>query len=153
MVVNVSTAILVAITFYIRMPLAEVNSPHLNGLPQPRRLSPRAAKLTEVGLPAPGSLTEEHAMFRRATVTVAVLALFAPLAAGQRPDADINAKIRQEESAHSQIMRMLHVLTDVYGPRVTGSPNLKAAGDWAIREMQSWGFTNGRLEPWDFGHP
>jgi len=98
-------------------------------------------------------LTEEHAMFRRATVTVAVLALFAPLAAGQRPDADINAKIRQEENAHSQIMRMLHMLTDVYGPRVTGSPNLKAAGDWAIREMQSWGFTNGHLEPWDFGHP
>jgi len=98
-------------------------------------------------------LTEEHAMFRRATVTVAVLALFAPLAAGQRPDADINAKIRQEENAHSQIMRMLHMLTDVYGPRVTASPNLKAAGDWAIREMQSWGFTNDHLEPWDFGHP
>src|SRR5256885_10082431 len=92
-------------------------------------------------------------MFRRATVTVAVLALFAPLAAGQRPDADINAKIRQEENAHSQIMRTLHMLADVYGPRVTGSPSLKAAGEWAIKEMQSWGFTNGHLEPWDFGHP
>jgi carboxypeptidase Q len=36
---------------------------------------------------------------------------------------------------------------------VTGSPSLKAAGEWAIKEMTSWGFTNGRLEPWDFGHP
>src|SRR5256886_17376086 len=92
-------------------------------------------------------------MFRRATVTVAVLALFAPLAAGQRPDADINAKIRQEENAHSQIMRTLHVLTDVYGPRVTGSPSLKAAGEWAAKTMESWGLANGHLEPWDFGHP
>src|SRR5256885_15348284 len=92
-------------------------------------------------------------MFRRATVTVAVLALFAPLAAGQRPDADINAKIRQEENSHSQIMKTLHVLPDVYGPRLTGSPSLKAAGEWAIKQMQSWGFSNGHLEPWDFGHP
>ena len=50
-------------------------------------------------------------------------------------------------------MRTLHMLTDVYGPRVTGSPNLKAAGEWAIKQMESWGFTNGHLEPWDFGHP
>ena len=50
-------------------------------------------------------------------------------------------------------MRTLHVLTDVYGPRVTGSPSLKAAGEWAIKQMTSWGFSNGHLEPWDFGHP
>src|SRR5476649_1012497 len=82
-----------------------------------------------------------------------VLALFAPLAAQSHMDADINARIRQEENSHSQIMKTLHVLTDVYGPRVTGSPSLKAAGEWAIKEMQSWGFSNGHLEPWDFGHP
>jgi len=46
-----------------------------------------------------------------------------------------------------------HMLTDVHGPRVTGSPSLKAAGEWAIKEMASWGFANGHLEPWDFGHP
>ena len=50
-------------------------------------------------------------------------------------------------------MKTLHMLADVYGPRVTGSPNLKAAGEWAIKQMQSWGFSNGHLEPWDFGHP
>jgi carboxypeptidase Q len=50
-------------------------------------------------------------------------------------------------------MHTLHMLTDVHGPRVTGSPSLKAAGEWAIKEMTSWGFTNGHLEPWDFGHP
>ncbi|HXI30964.1 MAG TPA: M20/M25/M40 family metallo-hydrolase [Vicinamibacterales bacterium] len=92
-------------------------------------------------------------MDRRISTLIAVSALVAPLAAQPRLDADINAKIRQEENAHSKIMHTLHVLSDVYGPRVTGSPSLKAAGEWAIKEMTSWGFTNGRLEPWDFGHP
>jgi len=50
-------------------------------------------------------------------------------------------------------MRTMHFLTDVYGPRLTGSPNLKGAGEWAIRQMTAWGFENGHLEGWDFGHP
>jgi carboxypeptidase Q len=65
---------------------------------------------------------------------------------------DINWKIRREAIDNSQIMKTLHVLTDVYGPRLTGSPNLKAAGEWAVKQMESWGLTNGRLEPWTFGH-
>ena len=67
--------------------------------------------------------------------------------------ADINTKIRKEETENSQILRTMHFLTDVYGPRLTGSPNLKAAGEWAIKQMTAWGFENGHLEPWDFGHP
>src|SRR5947209_6065861 len=66
---------------------------------------------------------------------------------------DINAKIRKEGLENSEIMRTMHFLTDVYGPRLTGSPNLKAAGEWAIRRMKEWGLENGRLEPWEFGHP
>jgi hypothetical protein len=53
---------------------------------------------------------------------------------------DINAKIRKEGLEHSKIMHTMHFLTDVYGPRLTGSPKLKAAGEWAIKEMTSWGF-------------
>ncbi len=68
-------------------------------------------------------------------------------------DPDINQKIRAEETDHSQIMHTMHFLTDVYGPRLTGSPNHKAAADWAIKEMQAWGLANAHLEPWDFGHP
>jgi len=66
---------------------------------------------------------------------------------------DINKKIRQEETDHSQIMHTMHFLTDIYGPRLTGSPNHKAAADWAIKQMTDWGFENAHLEPWDFGHP
>ena len=67
--------------------------------------------------------------------------------------ADINDRIRQEEKTNSQIMKTMHWLTDVYGPRLTGSPNHKAAADWAVRQMKEWGFDNVHLEPWDFGHP
>ena len=80
-----------------------------------------------------------------------VLAAFAVLAAEERPDEAMFWKIRQEATARSQILKTVHVLTDVYGPRLTGSPNLKAAGEWAVQQMTSWGLTNGHLEPWDFG--
>ena len=69
------------------------------------------------------------------------------------PASDINAKIRQEGMENSKIMNTLHYLTDIYGPRLTGSPNLKAAGEWAIKEMTSWGLENGALEPWEWGRP
>ena len=68
-------------------------------------------------------------------------------------DPSIDDKIRQEETQHSQIMRTMHFLTDVYGPRLTGSPNHKAAAEWAAKQMTEWGFVNAHLEPWDFGHP
>jgi carboxypeptidase Q len=77
---------------------------------------------------------------------------FVSVRAQEPIDQDIYWKIRQEGTSNSQILRSLHMLTDVYGPRLTGSPNLKAAGDWAIKQLEAWGLTNGHLEPWDFGH-
>jgi hypothetical protein len=50
-------------------------------------------------------------------------------------------------------MRTLHFLTDVHGPRLTGSPNYKVAAEWAAKQMTEWGLENARLEPWDFGRP
>jgi hypothetical protein len=38
-------------------------------------------------------------------------------AAATNPDPDIQAKIRKEGTEKSQIMRTMHFLTDVYGPR------------------------------------
>jgi len=88
-----------------------------------------------------------RAMLMLCALGVGYAPVFAQDAAG------INAKIRKEATDNSQIMRTMHFLTDVYGPRLTGSPNLKAAGEWAIKQMTAWGFENGHLEPWDFGHP
>jgi carboxypeptidase Q len=65
---------------------------------------------------------------------------------------DIQEKIRKEGMENSSIMRTMHYLTDVHGPRLTGSPSLKAAGEWAVKQMAEWGLENGVLDPWDFGH-
>jgi hypothetical protein len=83
----------------------------------------------------------------------AIVAALGPVAAEERIDHDVYSKIRQEATNNSKILDTLHVLTDVYGPRLTGSPNLKAAGEWAIQQMHAWGLTNGRLDPWDWGRP
>jgi hypothetical protein len=79
------------------------------------------------------------------------LPAFAQGQAAPNPDAEIQAKIRKEGMENSQIMRTMHFLTDVYGPRLTGSPNHKNAAEWAIKQMAAWGFDNAHPEPWDFG--
>lgn len=66
---------------------------------------------------------------------------------------DVSSQIRKEGMENSKIMRTMHYLSDVYGPRLTGSPNHKAAAEWAAKEMTSWGFANAALEAWDFGSP
>ena len=85
--------------------------------------------------------------------TLLVLSVLLPLAAQEAIDQATDSKLRSEESEHSQIMHTLHMLTDRYGPRVTGTPNHEQAAKWAIAEMQRWGLQNGHLESWDFGHP
>jgi carboxypeptidase Q len=96
-------------------------------------------------------------MKQRALAVAISMAALATVAAApfaeERIDAEINARIRKEGADNSKILRTLHYLTDVHGPRLTGSPNLKAAGEWVIKEAASWGFTNGHLEPWDWGKP
>jgi carboxypeptidase Q len=83
----------------------------------------------------------------------AVLALSCLAFAQESVDEKTNARIRQEEKERSQVMRTLHMLTDRYGPRLTGSPGHEEAAQWAAATLTEWGFKNARLEPWDFGHP
>lgn len=75
------------------------------------------------------------------------------LTAQEKVDDVNSAKMRSEELEHSQIMHTLHVLTDRYGPRVTGTPNHELAAKWAVTQLTQWGFKNAHLEPWEFGHP
>lgn len=90
---------------------------------------------------------------RRIVALSLVLSLLSLPAMGQNGDGDLLARIRKEAMERSQIMKTMHMFTDVYGPRLTGSPNHKAAADWAVKQMTSWGLENAHLEPWDFGHP
>jgi carboxypeptidase Q len=100
-------------------------------------------------------------MFTRRTlslflvISLVLLPALAPanFAQNSERDEEMLARIRKEGMEHSQILKTMHMLTDVYGPRLTGSPNHKRAAEWAIKQMTEWGFENGHLEPWNFGHP
>jgi len=76
-----------------------------------------------------------------------------PLTAQAPSLADTYAKIKSEETNNSKIMWIIHEVADVHGPRVTGTPGLKAADDWAVTTMKSWGLQNVHLEPWTFQPP
>ena len=94
-------------------------------------------------------------MTRLLTHALAVCCLLAVPAMAQAPAAlsDVNTQLRAHETQDSKVMWWIHEVTDVYGPRLTGSPGLKAAEDWAVKQMQQWGFQNVHLEPWNFNHP
>ncbi len=95
---------------------------------------------------------------RPAAVALAACLIAAPAAAQvaapttEKIDYDGIYKIKDEGFTHSQVMDTASWLTDVYGARLTGSPNIKAAGDWAVKKLTEWGGQNARLETWgDFG--
>ena len=75
------------------------------------------------------------------------------LAAQENMDSATGARFRSEELEKSQIMHTLHMLTDRYGPLVTGTPGHEAAAKWVVKQLTDWGLKNARLEPWDLGHP
>src|SRR3984957_20011765 len=63
-------------------------------------------------------------------------------------DTAIVRKIRDEGLNHSKVMETAFYLTDASGPRISGSPELKHAQDWAVNQLKSWGLVNATREPW-----
>jgi carboxypeptidase Q len=55
--------------------------------------------------------------------SIVALVATAVIGAQEKVDKDIQWRIRREATDNSQILRTLHFLTDVYGPRLTGSPS------------------------------
>ena len=86
----------------------------------------------------------------RAVVVMAALVFAMPTLVGQSEPVDLQAvyAIKDEGLQRSKVMEITSYLTDVHGPRLTGSPEIRRAGEWAVKEMQSWGLANARLEPW-----
>ena len=77
---------------------------------------------------------------------IALVPLF--LLAEERVDLSVVNRIRAEAFNNSKVMDTMFYLTDVYGPRLTNSPNYKAAGDWAVKRLQEYGLVNVKEEKW-----
>jgi carboxypeptidase Q len=50
----------------------------------------------------------------------------------------------------SEVMQHLRYLSDVIGPRLTGSPAARRANDWTLERFRAYGL-DAHLEPWQFG--
>src|SRR5229473_1963525 len=96
---------------------------------------------------------------RRRTIVrkhAGVLAVFVvwlavlPLVAQAPSQTDLSAihQIKDEGFNDSKVMEIMSYLTDVYGPRLTNSPNIKEAASWTTGKMREWQLANVHLEPW-----
>ncbi|HEY1250416.1 MAG TPA: M20/M25/M40 family metallo-hydrolase [Thermoanaerobaculia bacterium] len=86
---------------------------------------------------------------KRLVAGVCLLTLLAPaVPAQERIDLDMIGRIRQEGYKHSQVMDTASELMDRIGPRLTGSPQCKAANEWTRQKLAEWGLANAHLETW-----
>lgn len=87
------------------------------------------------------------------SLLIIAVALAWPLgtAAQEAVDLDVINRIRDEGFNRPQVTTTLQHLTDVIGPRLTGSPQLRAANDWTLGKFKEWGLVNGHLEAFEFG--
>src|SRR5438270_11865250 len=86
---------------------------------------------------------------RCALSALLLFTLSCALQAQQTPASDdVIARIRDEGLNHSQVMQTLGYLSDVIGPRLTGSPNLRRANEWTRQRLEAWGLAEAHLEEW-----
>ena len=84
-------------------------------------------------------------------LAAATLAVALAEAQSEKIDYATLGRIRDEGLRHSQVMDHISWLSDVYGPRLTGSPGIQQASEWAMKRMREWGLVNVHQERWSFG--
>lgn len=85
-------------------------------------------------------------------LAIACLSLTAAMAddttSSKKTADDIDQMILKEVKENQEIIPNLTYISDVIGPRMTGSANLKRANDWTMEKFKSYGLENVRLEPY-----
>lgn len=95
--------------------------------------------------------------FRRPFAAVLAAALALPALASaqvarEAVDLAVVERIREEGLERSHIEELARHLTEVIGPRLTGSPGMMQANQWTAERFREWGLTNVQVEPWgEFG--
>lgn len=85
---------------------------------------------------------------KRVLYVSVVVILITSVYAQERVDSAAIAQIKEEGMNRSRVMEILSYLTDVYGPRLTGSPAYQRAAEWAKNKLAEWGLENAHLEAW-----
>jgi hypothetical protein len=80
---------------------------------------------------------------------IALLLLLALPGIAQEPvDLGIVDRIKTEAFDNSKVMETLRQISDVHGPRLTGSPGFEGAARWALSELTSYGLDKVHTEKW-----
>ena len=88
----------------------------------------------------------------KSIVLAALLAV--PALSQERVDLGLVDRVKTEAFENSKVMETLRNLTDVHGPRLTGSPGFEDAAKWAMGELNRYGLDKVHLEKWGpFGRP
>jgi len=73
----------------------------------------------------------------------------APAVVQERLDLAVAQRIRDEGLNRSHVDSLAEYLTDVIGPRLTGSTGMRRADEWVTQMFRQWGLANVAIEPWD----
>jgi carboxypeptidase Q len=76
------------------------------------------------------------------------LATTALVQSDEKVDLSVVHRIKIEAFQNGKVMDHMFYLTDVNGPRLSGSPGFKSAADWAVKRLKEWGIANTGLESW-----
>jgi carboxypeptidase Q len=78
-----------------------------------------------------------------------LLCLFvAMLCAEDKVDLAVVHRIKKEAFQNSKVMDHMFWLTDVYGPRLTGSPGFTAAANWTVKRLKEYGIEDAATQTW-----
>src|SRR5271154_5478866 len=70
------------------------------------------------------------------------------LCAQEKVDLAVIQRIKTEAFQNSKVMDHLFWITDVYGPRLTGSPGFTAAANWTRKRLKEYGIEDAATQPW-----
>ena len=87
---------------------------------------------------------KKNILFIAFAFTFSAVSLFAQ----EKANETLNDAIRKHGMDQSKVMEIAGWMTDVYGPRLTGSPMLDKATDWAQKTLKEWGMQNVHTEAW-----
>jgi carboxypeptidase Q len=82
----------------------------------------------------------------RATLLVPLFLL--PAWAQEHVDLSVVDRIKSEAIDRSKVMDTLYQITEVHGPRLTGSPEFDDAAQWTMSRLKEYGLANVHLEHW-----
>jgi Zn-dependent M28 family amino/carboxypeptidase len=70
------------------------------------------------------------------------------LCAQEKVDLGVIQRIKTEAFQNSKVMDHLFWISDVYGPRLTGSPGFTAAANWTVKRLKEYGIEDAATQPW-----